>query len=76
MVSGIAIKRIAVAPSSGRSVRLAAAAGPMRDWAERASKFKTVDLSASVESLDKRLDLIENASDASDARTAPQTSFL
>jgi hypothetical protein len=35
-----------------------------------------VALSASVESLDKRLDLIENASDASDAKTAPQTSFF
>jgi hypothetical protein len=48
----------------------------LRDWAERALKFETVDLSASVESLDKRLDLIENASDASDAKTAPQTSFF
>jgi hypothetical protein len=49
----------------------------LRDWAERASKFETVDLSASVESLDKRLDLIENdEKDASDAKTAPQTSFF
>ena len=31
MVSGIAISRMAVGPSSGRSLRLAAAAGPMRE---------------------------------------------
>ena len=45
----------------------------LRDWAERASKFETVDLSASVESVDKRLDALENAAsmrDASDAKTA------
>ena len=47
----------------------------LRDWAERASKFETVDLSVSVESVDKRLDALENAADASDAKTA-ETSFF
>ena len=56
MVSGIATRMIAVVLSCGFSARLAAAAGPMRDWAQAVARAGMPTASAAL-SVTQKIDM-------------------